>query len=44
MLHRCIKCKTEVDLDPNDPIRCHYCGYRILVKSRSEFRKRVKAL
>ncbi len=43
MRHKCMKCKKEFDIDPQDPVRCQYCGYRIIVKARPEFRKHVKA-
>ena len=37
----CISCKKEFPVE--EKIRCPYCGYRIIAKKRSEFRKRVKA-
>lgn len=37
----CVKCRKEFDME--DRIRCTFCGYRIVVKARTPFRKRVKA-
>ena len=39
--YRCIQCKKEFAME--DKIRCPFCGMRIIVKSRPEFRKRVRA-
>lgn len=41
MNYKCMKCKKEFDVD--DKIRCPYCGFRILAKTRPVFRKRVMA-
>lgn len=41
MNYKCLKCKKEVSVE--DRIRCPYCGFRILTKVRSPFKKRVLA-
>lgn len=41
MDYRCVKCRQVSRVE--DRIRCPYCGFRILAKSRPVFRKRVKA-
>lgn len=41
MEYVCLKCRKEFDLE--DRVRCPYCGFRIIVKSRPRFRKRVVA-
>lgn len=36
MTYKCMSCKKEVSMeDIKKRVRCPYCGYRILVKSRS---------
>lgn len=42
MGYKCVKCRKEFVLE--DRVRCPYCGFRILAKTRPEFRKRVKAV
>lgn len=41
-VYRCMLCKKDFEMEDN-AIRCPYCGYRIISKTRAEFRKRVKA-
>jgi len=41
MEHRCLKCKKAFDLE--DRIRCPFCGFRVLIKSRVPVLKTVKA-
>ncbi len=43
MMYKCINCNKEVDLKPEDPVRCPFCGERIFIKMRSGAGKRVKA-
>lgn len=41
MAYVCLKCKKESEIE--DKIRCPFCGFRIVAKSRMPFRKRVIA-
>lgn len=41
MEHRCLKCKKMFNME--ERIRCPYCGFRVLVKSRVPIVKKVKA-
>ncbi|MFQ5819091.1 MAG: DNA-directed RNA polymerase subunit P [Candidatus Heimdallarchaeota archaeon] len=44
--YKCMRCKSEIsseDLEILPGLRCPLCGYRILVKKRPPFIKRVKA-
>lgn len=41
---RCLKCKSDVELDTQlRGVRCPYCGHRVLVKKRPANPKEVKA-
>lgn len=42
-LYRCGQCDKEVELTMSDPIRCPFCGFKILFKTRQKVVKRVKA-
>ncbi|MFC2142999.1 DNA-directed RNA polymerase subunit P [Candidatus Aenigmatarchaeota archaeon] len=37
----CVKCKKDFDLE--EKVRCPFCGFRILSKTRPVFRKKVQA-
>ena len=42
--YKCRNCGRLVSLKEGEPVRCNYCGYRILYKVRpSETPKRIKA-
>lgn len=41
MEYKCVKCRKE--FSGEDRIRCPFCGFRIAVKVRPVFRKRVVA-
>lgn len=42
--YKCRNCGREVTLKEGEPVRCNYCGYRILYKVRpSENPKKIKA-
>ena len=42
--YKCRNCGREVTLKEGEPVRCNYCGYRILYKVRpTENPKRMKA-
>ncbi len=43
MSYKCINCKKDVE-NIEGPIRCPYCGQRILVKKRPEVIKTVPAI
>ncbi len=40
-MYKCLKCRKEFEIE--DRVRCPYCGFRIAVKTRQAFRKRVVA-
>lgn len=40
-MYVCMKCRKEFEME--DRVRCPYCGFRIIVKARPVFKKRVKA-
>jgi len=40
--HKCLKCKEEFELEPGS-VRCPFCGFRIVCKTRPKFKKRVLA-
>lgn len=42
-MYRCAKCGKEIDLKKEDPIRCPYCGGKILLKERAKIIKKVEA-
>ncbi len=43
-MYRCGSCQREVELTKDEPVRCPFCGYKILFKIRSSATvKRVKA-
>jgi DNA-directed RNA polymerase subunit P len=41
--YRCGSCKRLVELDTEGPVRCPFCGYKILYKIRPAVVKKVKA-
>jgi len=43
-MYKCAKCRKEVKLEKNDPVRCPYCGYKIFFKIREKVLKKVKAV
>lgn len=44
MVYYCVRCRRKVEVNYEYPgVKCPYCGYRILVKERPTFIKRVKA-
>ncbi|HLD83765.1 MAG TPA: DNA-directed RNA polymerase subunit P [archaeon] len=40
-MYKCMLCKKDFDMEDN-AIRCPFCGYRIISKTRESFRKHVK--
>ncbi|WP_456474212.1 DNA-directed RNA polymerase subunit P [Candidatus Pyrohabitans sp.] len=42
-MYRCGGCQREVELAKDDPVRCPFCGYKILFKIRPGVVKRVKS-
>jgi DNA-directed RNA polymerase subunit RPC12/RpoP len=36
-----MKCRKEFEIE--DRVRCPFCGFRIVVKARTPFKKRIKA-
>ncbi len=43
VMYRCGNCQRELELAKDEPVRCPFCGYKILFKVRSATVKRVKA-
>jgi len=41
--YKCRNCGRLVTLKEGEPVRCNYCGYRILYKVRPDQPKRIKA-
>jgi len=41
--YKCRNCGRLVSLKEGEPVRCNYCGYRILYKVRPDQPKRIKA-
>ena len=39
---KCLKCRKVIE-DPDDKIRCPFCGYRIFVKMRPAVVKKIQA-
>ncbi len=42
MVYRCGQCGKKVELNPGDPVRCPYCGFKILFKNRPNIVKKMK--
>jgi DNA-directed RNA polymerase subunit P len=41
-MYRCGQCGKEVNLGATDPVRCPYCGFKIIFKTRPGVVKKVK--
>ena len=41
-MYRCSQCGKDVELGSNDPVRCPYCGFKIIFKTRPNIVKKVK--
>jgi len=42
-MYKCSKCGKVVELGKEDPIRCPFCGHKILFKERPTAVKEIKA-
>jgi len=42
-MYRCESCGKDVEIGKEDPVRCPFCGYKILFKLRARRAKRVKS-
>jgi DNA-directed RNA polymerase subunit P len=42
-MYRCANCWKPVELGKEDPVRCPFCGHKILFKERPRVVKKVKA-
>lgn len=40
-MYKCLLCKKDFEAEDNI-IRCPYCGYRIISKTRESFKKHIK--
>ncbi|HLC76730.1 MAG TPA: DNA-directed RNA polymerase subunit P [archaeon] len=40
-MYVCLKCRKEFQME--ERVRCPFCGFRIIAKTRQPFRKRVIA-
>ncbi|MFQ6009838.1 MAG: DNA-directed RNA polymerase subunit P [Candidatus Aenigmatarchaeota archaeon] len=44
-MYKCLQCGKTVDFETlKEKIRCPYCGYRILLKSRPKTTRKVSAI
>ena len=41
MTYKCMKCKKDFEME--DRVRCPFCGFRVISKTRPVFRKRIIA-
>jgi DNA-directed RNA polymerase subunit P len=41
-MYKCGQCGKNVELNTGDPVRCPYCGFKIIFKSRPKVVKKVK--
>jgi len=42
-MYRCGQCGKEVELEPGAPVRCPFCGFKVIFKTRPKVVKKVKA-
>jgi DNA-directed RNA polymerase subunit RPC12/RpoP len=42
-MYRCGNCNKNLNLKREDPIRCPFCGHKLLFKTRPTIIKKVKA-
>lgn len=42
-MYKCANCNKAVELGKDDPVRCPFCGNKILFKERPKTVKTVKA-
>lgn len=42
-MYLCGNCGREVELNSNYPVRCPFCGHKILFKERPKVKRTVKA-
>jgi len=42
-MYKCGKCGKRLEMKKEDPIRCPYCGGKLLLKERANVIKRVEA-
>lgn len=40
-MYECGKCGKSVELNSGGPVRCPYCGFKLLYKTRPKIVKRV---
>jgi DNA-directed RNA polymerase subunit P len=44
-MYKCLQCGKEIDMENlKERIRCPFCGYRILMKSRPKTVRKVAAI
>lgn len=42
-MYKCGNCGKTIELGREDPVRCPFCGYKILLKTRPQVVKKIKA-
>ncbi|MFQ5887299.1 MAG: DNA-directed RNA polymerase subunit P [Candidatus Hydrothermarchaeales archaeon] len=42
-MYKCSKCGKTVELEAGAPVRCPFCGHKILFKERSKVKRTIKA-
>lgn len=43
-MYRCASCSKAVELGKDDPVRCPFCGYKILIKERPKTVKTIRSV
>jgi DNA-directed RNA polymerase subunit P len=41
-MYQCGSCGKDVEINADEPIRCPFCGHKILIKKRPRISKRVR--
>jgi DNA-directed RNA polymerase subunit RPC12/RpoP len=45
IMYKCLRCQEEIDPgEIRKMIRCPFCGYKILAKTRLPIKKKIKAI
>lgn len=41
-MYRCAQCTKKIEIERGDPVRCPYCGFKIIFKTRPKVVKKVR--
>ncbi|MFV2040485.1 MAG: DNA-directed RNA polymerase subunit P [Candidatus Hydrothermarchaeales archaeon] len=41
-MYTCAQCSKDVEFTPGSPVRCPYCGFKIIFKTRPKVVKKVR--